>query len=309
MYLQENFTKLNEVGVYDSVMDDNYVRFLPSSSPDAIPGTTTFGRNKVIHQDLIRHFLKLKNSGAQAPEGGYRIFFPAASVLCEAYYFAMLAKKEHLLEDGFLKIHATDKESAFVEYGIKGIYPPEILHYLKPELREEFFNTIKQGRQTMVALSEEIKNHVIIEPPGDIRQNIDKQKYDAVVLTHILYHLKNKTQKEVLQTAMRMSRGIVVTDYTSFDEKRRLYNNVMKEMGYTIGDKNFAATDINIPINLSYRFARWSHMQPITALAEQKSGNLFYFLKLNTEKKSSNIIFFNREQNFLPPASQMKFDH
>lgn len=226
---------------------DNGVDFTPNCADEAIPGTTYFGRNKDIHDQLIDYFTHLKSQPVK-PVDGHHVFFPASSVGCEPYYFAMRAKEAGLFDDNRLHIHASDLRSEFLRYAARGSFSSNTLKHMDTGLKK-YFQMATDGRYH---LSNDIVENVTFEPPGDVRDHENSTLYDAVVMPHVLYHYhSSKDQEELLQSLMSMSRGIVVTDDTSFVENPYAFEQTMLSKGFGYANKNWDAHPLKVVRNLN----------------------------------------------------------
>lgn len=189
---------------------------------EGISGRTGFGRNEQIHDDLIAYFLKLKSEG-RVPKDGFRVFFPATSVGCEPYYFAMLVREAGLEE--LITIHASDLKEEFLKYAWEAKYSHRALKEL-PERFTHYFTAIDDEKTFQ--LSPEITRMVAFTPHGDLREKKVDQQYDAVVMPHVVYHyLYDNEKRDLLKKAFDLSRGIVAVEDTSYDENPHLFEEVM----------------------------------------------------------------------------------
>ncbi len=215
------------------------IEFSSRYDRNAVTGTTFFGREPKMHEALIDYFVQKKS--LPVPDGGYHIFFPASSVGCEPYYFAMLARDKNILDGGFLTIHASDLQEQFVKYAKNGVYPKATTNRLDNWHQAHFnkaSNPFLYGER--VQLSDDILESVVFERSGDIRNHRTHRLYDAVVLTHVIYHsqINMQMKKELLEAAAALSRDLVVTDYCSFSENKAMYETVLRERSFGVADDN-----------------------------------------------------------------------
>ncbi|GJL85844.1 MAG: hypothetical protein DHS20C02_16190 [Micavibrio sp.] len=215
------------------------IKFLPGHNEAVVTGQTYFGRDPDMHKALIDYFDRKKSIAV--PEPGYHIFFPASSVGCEPFYFAMLAEEKGLLKDGFLTVHASDLQQEFIKYAKVGEYPKGVIRYLEDRLHQHFTPVANGSRvHDNVQLLEHIIQSVKFEHHGDIRNHDPEQLYDAVVLTHVIYHdqISPPAKEKILHAAMKLSKNLVLTDCLSFSENKKLYERVLMEAGFGVADEN-----------------------------------------------------------------------
>lgn len=281
--------------------------------PARVATTTFFGRNPKMNETLIAYFQRKQ---AIAKDGEhYKIIFPCASALCEPFYFAMLAKEAGLLKNDFLKIHATDVREPCLNFGKRGIYPKSSIFFLENGPLKKYFSSVPDldpksvpdniipvslsafdasAFSDLVKVSKDIIDAVQIEPAGDIRDNANHKEYDAVVVTNVLFHFNKKAQRQILQSAMCLSKGLVVTDYASFEESSKPYGQAALDMNFGNADANlnFSPAVLTNDFNILQRFGLQSKSLNMVDLHNYKKDNAFFMVQ-NPEISSQDAEEYN----------------
>lgn len=246
---------------------------------EAPSAQTGFGRNAEMHGDAIRYLLRLKQSG-HIPQDGFHVLFPAVSVGCEAFYFAMCAKEAGLTEGKGITVHASDIEEEFVKYADQiAQYSPDALAGLPDNLRPYFFAVADSDK---MEVSPEIRKLVVFETPGDIRKSELKRQFDIVALPHVIYHYhKDAEKREILQAVLNMSRGMVITDYLSFAENRHLFESILTPEFAGVS-REMKAVPLQVIRQHSWleRYMPFIKKGPITNLEGMKERGYFAAIRL-----------------------------
>lgn len=256
-----------------------YPDFETLGDHEGISGRTGFGRNAQIHDDLIKYLLKLKAEG-RIPKDGFHVYFPAMSVGCEPYYFAMLAKEAGLTEDGQLTIHASDLKEQFIKYAQQAQYSHHTLKELPKEL-EHYFRPLDDGKTFQ--LSSEIVDLVTYTPHGDLRDKVTDQKYDAIVMPHLVYHyLKRDEKRDLLKVAFNMSRGMVMVENASFDENASLFEEEMLRSRCGMVNDNLEAVELQNVRERTFweKYIPFVKQRPVTDIHRSKDRDYFSALRL-----------------------------
>lgn len=162
-------------------------------------GTTAFFRNRMLFKVL---FEELKKGGQRH----YSVLFHASSVGAEVYSFVIYHLVNGYSKDFSLTVHATDLESAFVDYAANGIYPSGILNGLQSSERSCF----RQNGKT-VQVVENVRRQIEFLDASNFMEFEARQQYDVVFLLNALIYVPADQQALLLDGIASYNTRFLVT--------------------------------------------------------------------------------------------------
>ena len=162
-------------------------------------GATAFFRNRVF-LDFVLNLVADSAKGRAA-----EVLFHACSIGAEPYSFAAASIEKSI----DVMIDATDIEPEFVKAAKQGVYPAQIVGYMRPD-EKKWFAAITPNE---VQIDEKVKARVNFLDACSLTEPVAK-KYDAVFAMNVLTYLSPEAQTKAIATmAQSANRYLCITAF------------------------------------------------------------------------------------------------
>ena len=151
----------------------------------------------------------------------------------------------------------------------------------------KYFKPTEDGKYQ---LSADIMARVTFKPAGDIRDHENSFLYDAVIAPHVVYHHNEKGREQLFAKFMSLSRGLVITDDTSFTENMNLCERLMLQNNFGRATQNWRGEPLEVIRELSFpeKYIPFVARDAITDFKADSDKHMFLPMRLNHSQQGDH---------------------